>query len=411
MGQLKKLLSISATIALLASCGPATLPPLAPLDTTSSHTRNSQLTPKVDNFQVILDASLSMNSGEGNDFLVARDIVRRMNQKIPTDISYQTGLRNLGRTGPDSESITDLLYGMTNYEKTAFHNNLAKINYVGGPSFMSSALNAAAADLKPFTGKSALIIVSDGLHMEDATATAKKIKEMQGGNFCIHTVAIGNENNGTGLDTLKEIADASQCGYATTDSKLADAAGMNSFIDKVFYDERKTAPKPAPKTVPVAIAPPPVPVAVIPPTPGDSDNDGVVDDQDLCPNTMQGISIDSRGCPTKMTLMINFANDSNYIAEQYMGNIAKAATCINNFPGNVVYIDGHTDSLGPAKYNMELSKKRAIAVTQTLIDKFGISASRMTARGFGESQPVAGNKTGEDRKKNRRVEVACGAPQ
>jgi outer membrane protein OmpA-like peptidoglycan-associated protein len=65
-------------------------------------------------------------------------------------------------------------------------------------------------------------------------------------------------------------------------------------------------------------------------------------------------------------------------------------------------IAGHTDSTGASKYNQQLSEKRAQAVINYLVKK-GVAAKRLTARGVGESQPVASNSSEEGRHKNRRV--------
>jgi outer membrane protein OmpA-like peptidoglycan-associated protein len=67
-------------------------------------------------------------------------------------------------------------------------------------------------------------------------------------------------------------------------------------------------------------------------------------------------------------------------------------------------IYGHADSTGPSAYNENLSYKRAQAVINYLVNK-GVDAKRLTAKGFGESQPVAPNTTSEGRQKNRRVEL------
>ena len=142
--------------------------------------------------------------------------------------------------------------------------------------------------------------------------------------------------------------------------------------------------------------------------PLDSDGDGVFDYMDKCPNTPAGVSVDVNGCPTKLTLHINFGRDSSTIDARYDGEIAKAARCINDYPGNVVYIDGHTDSDGSRAYNQKLSEQRATAVKNRLISNFGIPAEKVTARGFGEDQPVADNSTAEGKALNRRVDVACG---
>ncbi|WP_231561154.1 OmpA family protein [Sphingobacterium sp. T2] len=67
-------------------------------------------------------------------------------------------------------------------------------------------------------------------------------------------------------------------------------------------------------------------------------------------------------------------------------------------------MDGHTDSTGEEKYNIWLSEKRAASVKKYLEDG-GVSASRITTKGYGPNKPIADNKTPEGRQKNRRVEV------
>jgi OOP family OmpA-OmpF porin len=70
-----------------------------------------------------------------------------------------------------------------------------------------------------------------------------------------------------------------------------------------------------------------------------------------------------------------------------------------------VYVVGHTDMTGKFEYNMELSSKRAEAVLKTLVNKYGILASRLKAKGVGPLCPVSTNKTEDGRKLNRRVEL------
>jgi OOP family OmpA-OmpF porin len=70
----------------------------------------------------------------------------------------------------------------------------------------------------------------------------------------------------------------------------------------------------------------------------------------------------------------------------------------------VVEVAGHTDSVGSEEYNMGLSDRRANSVKDYLISQ-GITATRLTARGYGESQPVASNDTDAGRAQNRRVEL------
>ncbi|HAI84537.1 MAG TPA: OmpA family protein, partial [Chitinophagaceae bacterium] len=67
-------------------------------------------------------------------------------------------------------------------------------------------------------------------------------------------------------------------------------------------------------------------------------------------------------------------------------------------------IEGHTDNSGKAALNMKLSQARAEAV-KAFITKKGIDASRLTANGYGDTMPVADNKTSAGKAKNRRVEL------
>ncbi len=143
--------------------------------------------------------------------------------------------------------------------------------------------------------------------------------------------------------------------------------------------------------------------------PLDSDGDGVYDYLDKCPGTPAGVTVNDQGCPAALTLHIKFSPDSSKVGPTFDNEIAKAAQCINAYPGELVYIDGHTDSDGNAAYNQKLSVQRATAVKNRLIEHFNISAERLEARGFGEGQPVAPNTTAEGKAQNRRVDVACGA--
>lgn len=142
---------------------------------------------------------------------------------------------------------------------------------------------------------------------------------------------------------------------------------------------------------------------------GDEDNDGVPDSMDQCPGTPAGTRVDSVGCPLPVTqvasikLMVNFGFDSSTVEERYFSDLAELATFLKRFEDVYVDIEGHTDSTGPEDYNQQLSQRRAQAVVDLLVNEHGIPASRLQAKGFGESRPVADNGTREGRAQNRRV--------
>jgi OmpA-OmpF porin, OOP family len=73
-------------------------------------------------------------------------------------------------------------------------------------------------------------------------------------------------------------------------------------------------------------------------------------------------------------------------------------------PDVKIVLEGHTDSVGSDSYNLKLSQERAEAVQDFLL-KNGLAAASLTARGLGESYPVATNDTAAGRQQNRRVQI------
>ncbi len=77
---------------------------------------------------------------------------------------------------------------------------------------------------------------------------------------------------------------------------------------------------------------------------------------------------------------------------------------LNENSDKKVELEGHTDSVGTEQYNQGLSERRTASVKDYLT-KRGVDAGRISSRGFGETKPIADNKTAEGRAKNRRVEI------
>lgn len=96
-------------------------------------------------------------------------------------------------------------------------------------------------------------------------------------------------------------------------------------------------------------------------------------------------------------------------AEAKLNDVAKALT--QQDPDSQIVVEGHADSQGDDQHNLELSQQRANAVREYLVTQ-GIAADRIVAKGYGESRPVADNKSAEGRANNRRVEIVVsqGAP-
>lgn len=88
-------------------------------------------------------------------------------------------------------------------------------------------------------------------------------------------------------------------------------------------------------------------------------------------------------------------------ARRVVGDISDA---LRQAPGRTVSIEGHTDSIGTLEYNQTLSEARARSVASELVVQ-GVARGKIATRGYGESQPIASNKTDSGRQRNRRVEV------
>jgi len=141
------------------------------------------------------------------------------------------------------------------------------------------------------------------------------------------------------------------------------------------------APIPAPAYVaPVAVAPVAVAPAAVAPAP-------------------------TPAPPQKLVLKgVNFDFDKAALRQEDIAIMDRDVVGLEKWENVNIEVAGHTDSRGTDAYNMKLSQERAEAVRNYLISK-GVAGDRLSAKGYGESQPVASNDTDEGRFENRRVEL------
>jgi OOP family OmpA-OmpF porin len=128
----------------------------------------------------------------------------------------------------------------------------------------------------------------------------------------------------------------------------------------------------------------------------------VVNTADRCPTTPAGDRVDSNGCSLRATLQVFFDTDSAVLKAQSYAELDNMARFLADVPSARGVVEGHTDNVGSDAYNVKLSQRRADAVRKYLMDK-GVAGSRLEAKGLGETQPAADNKTVEGRAQNRRV--------
>lgn len=117
----------------------------------------------------------------------------------------------------------------------------------------------------------------------------------------------------------------------------------------------------------------------------------------LCPKKAKVID--------KITIRVNFDFDKYNIRPNDEAELKKAIEFVQKYPGHKVKIEGHTDHTGTDEYNQKLSERRAASVKKYIAKEGNIDPKRMTTEGFGETKPVASNKTKEGRAKNRRAEI------
>ena len=144
----------------------------------------------------------------------------------------------------------------------------------------------------------------------------------------------------------------------------------------------------------------------------DTDGDGINDEEDKCPNRAGPAS--NQGCPViskEIIQKINYAAKNIFFATGSAKLLPTSYTSLNNVASLLasdtslsITIDGHTDNTGKAEKNQVLSQERAASVKQYLVGK-GLDEKRLTVNGYGDTKPVADNKTVAGRAKNRRTEM------
>lgn len=144
----------------------------------------------------------------------------------------------------------------------------------------------------------------------------------------------------------------------------------------------------------------------------DLDGDSVIDKDDRCPNTPG--PAENQGCPIiekeEQEVLntafenLEFLSGKDIIKESSYASLEELAKLLLKKEDWKLQISGHTDNVGSESTNLALSKKRSKSVA-AYIESRGVSPDRLITKWYGESQPIADNKTNEGRQRNRRVEM------
>ncbi len=305
----------------------------------------------------------------------ARNLTVCFNQTIP-DFDYSCELRTFGYP-----VYTQIGNRPAPYDRKKLGHKIRSLYEADGASPLWVTLRASGKDWQSYSRKLAVFIISDGMGMgKKEILEAEQLSLHYGENICIYTIQIGHDPQGE--KTLKEIAAQGACGAFIQGSRLADEDEMKNYIRTIFLEQ----------------APPP------PPPVKDSDNDGVADEQDDCPDTEPGVAVDENGC-WKLSVIADllFDFDKYVLRPEGEKELDKVVALMKKHASLHLHVRGHTDNYGSEEYNTTLSKNRTLAGVDYL-KKEGIPAERISSSWHAASVPVATNETAEGRQLNRRLE-------
>ena len=251
---------------------------------------------KVDQFVLIADGSLSMaDRWQHNTKIGTSDgFLQAVNETLP-ELGFVGGLRSFGRGDCDQKGKTVAIGSIGNYSTSGLAEALANYHCASGYSPLNLALDAVAGDLSNHGAPTAVVIVSDGRHMgDDEIEAARALKNAFGDNLAIYAVQVGADPKGRAL--LEEIVAAGGEGYFKNAADLTGSDAMAQFVADVFLypdDDGDGVPNHLDKC-------PDTPQGVEVDSVGcpiDTDGDGVADYLDKCPGTPTGVKVDAKGCP------------------------------------------------------------------------------------------------------------------
>lgn len=327
-------------------------------------TASAKMVKRVDNFIFFMDQSGSMAMSHAETGAKKIDMVidsmAAMNKQVPTQLDFTSALFLFAPFEAASQPAA--------HDRMAYDQAIGDINRDFDIFNRRTTMGNGLMDVDPviagLSGRTALVIFTDGNSNfgADPVAQAKALYSKYGSNLCIHVVSVAD--TAAGQMIIDEIRALSSCSVPATTAELAQPGKMAAYAQQVFYT---TVADPVP-------APEPEPAPVI-----EEEKESI-------------------------SFSLNFGFDKHSIVESMIPVLEQANMILEEDPDTKYEVAGFTDSTGPEAYNMLLSKKRAMAVKEWLVQA-GVPAERLEAVGYGEVNPKYDNSTREGRKLNRRVDI------
>ncbi len=307
--------------------------------------------PKIDNFIFLVDQSGTMydrcskDCGNVTKMAVAKRILSGLNDLIPE--AGEKGALYL--YSPFKPVVTPRVHS-----RATLGEGIRSIP--DSQPIWATPMGVAFSNLDPvlagLTGKTAIIIVSDGMEYVNPCLVCEAAKiYAKYPNVCIDIISLADTKEGK--QTLSRLNKLNGCSVLCDGCDLIKDSSMKCIMD-IFCSEQAETMTPKAQTM-----------------------------------ILRGIHFDFNKYDIK---------------QEWAPILDEAASMLRAHPEISVVIGGHTDGVGSVPYNQVLSEHRAAAV-RTYLERKGISGHRMTAEGFGKMKPIADNNTDQGRAMNRRVEL------
>ncbi len=307
------------------------------------------LIPKINSFDFLVDQSGSMMMSNNAAGLLTRTTTKAALAKEAL-LRVNNEIPALGYSGsmhtfaPLSEVLPQSTYNQASM-KQAIDSVKTNLPIVDRLTPWGDSIGSLAGDYNRMSRKAGVIMVTDGASNLGSDPVAQ-VTALYNANpdICVHVISVADTPEGK--KAIQQIAAMRGCSVVAEAADLVkNNAAVEKFVADVFYD-------------------------------------------------VAGSGIDLRS--------VQFPFDSAVITDESAAVLDEVAKILAG--SSSIEIGGHTCSIGSDEYNMGLSQRRADAVKNYLAKK-GISASAMTATGYGESQPKFDNRTDEGRRLNRRAEI------
>jgi len=347
--------------------------------------QSGHLVQKTDNIIVLFDKSASMIEMHGIPVINETTRLRHAKDTTKNMIATFSGIKlNAGlRTFWSDE--TALIYGMKPLVTKDYTAAINSIENVNGRTPMAQAITAAGNDLRGAPGNSAIIIVSDfaetpgidDIRSESVMEAITNVNAEYEDRLCVYAIQIGYTPDGKELS--EEIVQNVEGGCNINADKLATPSAMADFAKKVISGSclryKELAAKPAEKIV-IVVAEPKAEEKVV---------DAVAESE---PKVM----VAAAAAEPKIIVLafedIHFDFDKSTLKPEAQRLLKKSIQILKDNPHTKVRLAGYTSASGTHAYNQKLSERRAQAVHDYLVNEGLISGDRLSAIGYGETNPA-----------------------